>query len=496
MTGANGVQGGRAFSVGIASQIGPVVPIFLNLSLYGQDNWKISRRLSLTYGLRYEINPPPSEANGKDPATLLQLDDPRTFALGPAGRPLWNTTYNNFAPRMGVNFQLSQKPGRETVLRGGYGIFFDVGSGVGADAFINYPFLGTRTLTNILFPLVSAADALPPPIGAPPVGRFFVFDPELKLPYTHQWNLAAEQSLGRNQTISVSYVAALGRRLLRQEQIGGVLLSGNPLFSANSQVLVVKNTATSDYHALQLKFQRRLTNNLQALSYYTWSHSIDTASNDSSQFGPTLVIEPNRNRGSSDFDIRHTFNVAVTYDLPTPDIGRFGRSVLKNWTIDTIVTAHSATPVEVTSFRNAGFGLISLRPDLIEGVPLYLDDPNVGGGKRFNRAAFRIPTELRQGTFGRNVLRGFPLFQTDFALARRFKLYEALNLEFKAEFFNLFNHPNFGDPLGGLDDPTRFGTSIQMYSKSLGSGGTLGGLNPLYQVGGSRSMQFSLRAQF
>ena len=487
---------GTAFTVGVSSQRGPVEPVYLNWSFYGQDNWKITRRLSLTYGLRYEINPPPSEANGKDPATLTQLNDPHTFALAPAGRSLWNTTYNNFAPRIGVNFQLSQKPGRETALRGGYGIFYDMGSGVGGDAFINYPYSGLRTLRNIAFPLVSAADIAPPPVGVPPIGRFFVFDPELKLPYTHQWNLAAEQSLGKNQVISASYVAAIGRRLLRQEQIAGALLAGNPLFSAASQVFVTKNNATSDFHAFQLRFQRRLTNKLQALSYYTWSHSIDTASNDSSQFGPTLLIDPHRDRGSSDFDIRHSFNLAVTYDLPTPEVGRFGKAVLGNWTLDTIVAARSATPVEVTSTRDAGFGLVALRPDLIEGMPLYLDDANVAGGSRFNRAAFRVPTALRQGTLGRNVLRGFPLFQTDFGLARRFKLTEASSLEFKAEFFNLFNHPNFGDPIGSLDDPTRFGTSIQMYSKSLGSGGTLGGLNPLYQVGGSRSVQLSLRAQF
>ena len=495
LTGVNGALTGRASSVNVQSQTGPVLPIFLNFSFYGQDNWKLSKRLSVTYGLRYEINPPPSEANDKDPATLLQIDDPHTFALAPPGQPLWHTTYNNFAPRIGINFQLSQSPGRETVVRGGYGIFYDLGSGVGGDAFLNYPYSGLRTLANVIFPLLSAADAAPPSLGLP-ITKFFVFDPELKLPYTHQWNLATEQSLGKNQTISVSYVGALGRRLLRQELLAGSLLSGNPLFTTFSQVSLVRNTASSDYHALQVRFQRRLTNNFQALSYYTYSHSIDTASNDSSQFGPTLVLNTSRDRASSDFDIRHTFNVALTYDLPTPDIGKFGKSVLGNWTIDTIIAARSATPVDVTSTRDAGFGTIALRPDLIQGVPLYLSDTNVGGGKRFNRAAFRIPTELRQGTLGRNVLRGFPMFQTDLGFGRRFKLSEAFNLEFKTEFFNLFNHPNFGDPIGNLNNTAGFGTSIQMYSKSLGSGGTLGGLNPLYQVGGSRSVQFSLRAGF
>lgn len=494
LTGVNGALSGRASSVNIQSQIGPVLPIYLNFSFYGQDNWKITRRLSLTYGLRYEINPPPTEGDGRHPATLLQIDDPKTFALAPSGQPLWKTTYNNFAPRIGVHFQLSNEAGRETALRGGYGIFYDLGSGVGAQAFINFPYTGLRTFSNVPFPLTSPSDAAPPAVGFPLI-QFFAFDPNLKLPYTHQWNVAVEQSIGKNQTVSASYVAALGRRLLREELLAGAILSGNPLFSAFSTVPVTRNAATSDYHSFQLKFQRRLTNNLHVLSYYTWSHSIDTASNESTQFAPALILDPGRDRGSSDFDVRHAFNAAIAYDLPTPHIGKFGRSILGGWTIETIVAARSATPVDVSAFRDVGFGLILLRPDLIEGIPLYLSDDNVAGGMRFNPAAFRNPTQPRQGTLGRNVLRGFPFFQTDFGLARRFNLTEALKLEFKAELFNVFNHPNFGDPIGSLTD-SRFGTSFRMFGRGLGTGGTLGGLNPLYQVGGPRSVQLSLRARF
>ena len=494
--GANGAANGVASTVSIQSQTGPVVPIYLNFSFYGQDSWRITRRLSLTYGLRYEINPAPHALDDKDPATLIQVDDPKTFALGPPGQHLWKTTYDNFAPRFGVHFQLSQKPGKETSVRGGYGLFYDLGNGVAGQAFnASFPYTGLRILRNISFPVASTTDLLPPVGGSLPLLQLFAFDPELKLPYSHQWNFAVEQSLGKSQTISASYVAALGRRLLREELLAGAILRGNPLFSAPSQVFVTRNSATSDYHSFQLRFQRRLTNNLQALSYYTWSHSIDTASNESTQFGPALVFDPNRDRGPSDFDVRHSFNVALTYDLPTPNISKFGKAILGNWTVDTIVAVRSAQPVEVGSFRDLGFGVIFLRPDLIQGVPLYIDDGNVGGGQRFNRAAFVVPAQQRQGTLGRNVLRAFPLFQTDFGLARRFKLSETVGLEFKADFFNVFNHPNFGDPVGDLDDP-RFGTSFRMFGKGLGTGGILGGLNPLYQVGGPRSMQLSLRARF
>lgn len=496
VAGVNGALQGRATSVNVQSQTGPVVPIYLNFSFFGQDNWRIKRRLTLTYGLRYEINPPPSEASGKEPATLVQIDDPRTFALAAPGQPLWKTTYNNFAPRFGVHFQLSQTPGRETALRGGYGIFYDLGTGVGGQAFISFPFSGLRRLANITFPLVSAADVSAPPIGTLPIVQLDTADPDLKLPYTHQWNVAVEQSLGKNQTISASYVAALGRRLLRQAQFAGAILSGNPIFSSLTRVFITSNGATSDYHSLQVSFQRRLTNRLQALSYYNWSHSIDTASSESAQFGPTLILDPNRDRGAADFDIRHSFNLALTYDLPTARIGKLGRAIFGDWTVDTIVAAHSGTPVDVTTFRDIGFGFITLRPDLIQGVPLYLDDPNVAGGRRFNPAAFKVPTQPRQGTLGRNVLRGFSLYQVDLGLGRNFKVSDALSFEFKAEFFNLFNHPNFGDPNGDFDSLATFGQSQRMYGRSLGSGGTLGGLNPLYQVGGPRSVQMSLKMRF
>src|ERR1700741_1468455 len=265
--GVNAALLGRASSVTIQSQTGPLFPVYSNFSLYGQDNWKVSKRLTLTYGLRYEINPPPTEANDNNPATLDQVDNPPTFALAPSSQRLWKTTYNNFAPRVGASFQLSQQPGKETVIRGGYGVFFDLGSGVGGQVFFSsFPYIGLRTLFNVPFPLISPANALPPPVGTLPITQLSPFDHDLKLPYTHQWNFAVEQSLGTNQTVSVSYVAALGRRLLRLEQFGGAILNGNPLFDPFSTLFVTRNAATSDYQALQVRFQRPLTNNLQVLS--------------------------------------------------------------------------------------------------------------------------------------------------------------------------------------------------------------------------------------
>ena len=232
------------------------------------------------------------------------------------------------------------------------------------------------------------------------------------------------------------------------------------------------------------------------LSHYTWSHSLDNASNESAPFAPSLFIDPNEDRGSSDFDIRHNFSLALSYDLPRLRTRNIGEALLRNWTIQTFVTARSAPPVNVVSFRDLGFGSFNLRPDSIENQPLYISDSNVGGGKRFNPAAFRVPTGARQGSLGRNVLRGFPLFQTDLGVARSFPIREKFSIEFKAEVFNLFNHPNFGNPDPDVTSVDTFGKSFRMLGRDLGSGGTLGGLSPLYQVGGPRSIQLSLRAQF
>jgi Carboxypeptidase regulatory-like domain/TonB dependent receptor-like, beta-barrel/TonB-dependent Receptor Plug Domain len=490
----SGLTGPRGALIGIARSVfvraTETVPLsFTNFSAYGQDTWKATPHATLTYGLRWDINPPPRGRNGKDLFTLDNLDNLAALRLAPQGTPLYETTYSNFAPRIGVAYQLSQSPGREMILRGGFGIFYDLGSGLVGNAASSFPYSRERGLRGVAFPLTEAL-APPAPFSLDPVsGSVYVADHNLKLPRIYQWNLAVEQSLGSKQTFSASYIGANGRRLLRQINI----------FTPDSTfVSFTNNTATSDYHALQLQFQRRLSRGLQALASYTWTHSIDIASNDS--FGGSTPSNPNLDRGNSDFDVRHSFNTAVTYDVPAPAFGAVAATVLRNWSVDTIITARSATPVDLIAGidRPGGFQTL-VRPDVVTGVPLYVDDPNVAGGRRFNRAAFAIPPAGRQGTLGRNVLRGFPVFQMDFSLRRQFNLTERAKLQLRAEAFNVFNHPNFGDPVnlqGNLLPGPLFGQSTLMLGRSLGSGGAAGGFNPLYQIGGPRSMQLALKFNF
>jgi hypothetical protein len=484
----NSVMTGNASAVTIRSNSGRLFPVFHNFSAYAQDTWRAASRLTLTYGLRWEINPPPTEQNGNDALTVIGLDNPATMTLAPRGTSLWKTSYDNFAPRVGVAYVISQARGRETVVRGGFGVFYDLGTGMAGNAINSFANTATKRLTGVPFPL--APDQAAPPTFTlnPPFTLFFVSDPKLKLPRTYQWNVAIERALGVHQTFSASYVAALGRRLLRQE----VLANANPNFGA---VRVTRNTASSDYHALQLQFTRRLSRGLQALGSYTWSHSIDIASSDFALTLPVTRTDPRVDRGSSDFDVRHSFTTAVTYDLPSVTENNVARAILRDWSADAIFRARTATPVNAVFF-NRLFGVIAVkRPNLVAGVPLYLDDPTVAGGRRINRDAFAAPPPNQQGALGRNSLRGFPVSQLDFSLRRQFKLTERYKLQLRGDLFNVFNHPNFGDP-DSLFESGTFGQSVQMLGQSLGSGGIETGFSPLYQIGGPRSIQLALKLQF
>src|SRR5216684_1925381 len=201
-------------------------------------------------------------------------------------------------------------------------------------------------------------------------------------------------------------------------------------------------------------------------------------------------------RGNSDFDIRHSFTAGVTYDLPSPGSRKLVRTTLGGWSLDAFALTRSAPPVDVVGAAFNGVGIaIFPRPNVNPGVPLELFGSGYAGGKIFNKAAFSAAPAGRQGNFGRNVLRGFDASQADIGVQRQFRLAEAVGLRFRAEFFNILNHPNFGNPTGSLTSAL-FGRSTQTLANSLGSGGANGGFNPLYQIGGPRSIQLALKLQF
>ena len=506
---AGSLLSGSASGVSITSQQVPEVAIFNNLSLYAQDQWRATTRLTLTYGLRWEHVPPPHGTNGFSPTVVTQVADPATIAFAPPGTPLWKTTYGNFAPRAGASYQLSRSSERETVLRGGFGLFYDLGAGQVSNAFVlNFPAFAQTSFGLTALPLSAAVASLPVAGPVPTISDLvYAFDPELKLPRVYQWNLSLEHSLGKNQSLTASYVAAVGRKLLRTQTIS------NPNAALLGTFFVTKNNATSDYHAMQLQFQRRLSRGLQGLFSYTWSKSLDISSSDVLGGARDDKFDVQLDRGPSDFDVRHQVSGALTYNIPGMDSRSIGGKILSGWSVDSVLVARSALPVNVSYSRRTSFGSVSLRPDLVPNIEVYLTDSNAPGGKRLNntpvssiqRGPFLIPNTVRNGTLGRNALRGFPMWQIDFAVRRQFNLGEQLRMHVKAEFFNLFNHPNFGDPVSSLASVSpagvvtfspAFGVSNMTLAQSLGSGGLTGGFNPLYQVGGPRSVQLSLKFEF
>ena len=465
-----------------------------NFSLYGQDTWKVTPRLTLTYGLRWDVNPPLKGKNAaNDPFTLVGLNDPATMTLAPRGTPLYQTTYGNVAPRLGVAYQLGGRSKWDTSLRAGIGMFYDLGQGSLGGVTSYFPYGATKIISPAPTPFpLSTQEALPPPLTLnPPVSSILVADPHLKLPRTYQWNVAVEQSVGTSQSFSLTYLGAIGRDLLRPTN----LVNTNPNFPSIS---LTDNSATSDYHALQAKFQRRFSRGLQALASYTLSHSIDNVSSDAfSHYLNTPTDAGSKlDRGNSDFDVRHSFTTGVTYNLPSPASHAVVRAILGGWSVDGFVLARSAPPVNPVgaAFTAVGTRLFP-RPNVNPGVPFEIQGSQYPGGKIFNIAAFTAAPVGQQGSLGRNALRGFGAWQADVSLQRQFPITEKVSLRFRSEFFNLFNHPNFGSPNNSIVSPV-FGQSTQTLANSLGAGGASGGFNPLYQIGGPRSIQFALKLQF
>jgi hypothetical protein len=493
----------------------PVTFLFRNLGAFAQDTWRVFPRLTATFGLRWDVDFSPSTLSGPNfsPVTGFNLDSLSTLALAPPGTSPFHTSFGNIAPRIGLAYQLRRDTRWQTVLRGGLGLFYDLATSESGNIYsdYNYPF-GSNYTGSGTFPAVLPVLPVVPP-NASNGGWLYALDPNLKQPYTLEWNVAIEQALGSQQTLTASYIGAAGRRLIMTTSF----LNPNPNFA---QANLVSNGGLSNYDALQLQFQRRLAHGLQILCAYTWSHSLDTGSEGQSSLAG---VNSTVNYGNSDFDIRHTMSAALTYDIPASVSNRFAKFLLRGWSLDNIFQAHSASPVDVAydfatlALGQAGQFAAPVRPDVVPGQPLYLYGSQYPGGKAINPAAFTPPplapagcvagvdfpcAPTRPGTLHRNSLRGFGLYQWDFAAHREFHVHESLKMEFRAEMFNLLNHPNFGPPGSDLGSPPpngnpQFGVSTQMLGQSLAGGnfGT-GGLDPLYQIGGPRSIQLALKLHF
>jgi hypothetical protein len=474
---ANNVDSGSGFA------FGPAFPIYTNFSAFAQDEWRITPRLSLSMGLRWEVNPAPGARDGRLPYTV-QGSSLSTLTLAPQGTPLWKTTWYNVAPRLGAAFVLRSTPGWETVVRGGGGVFFDTGQQPGSigytgPGFFAFTFFGG---TSFPVPLAQATPALVNPPMEPITDAAVTAFPHLLLPYTLQTNASVEQALGKSQALTISYVGAFARKLVQQDAVNPGAV--NPNFV---EIDFYRNVLTADYNALQVQFQRRFSRGLQALASYTLGHSID--------YGSFNVAFPYE-RGNSDFDIRHNFSGALSYDVPNRSENGFARAMLHHWGIDNRFTARTGFPVTLNGrivtdpvtgqMFNGGLNTVS-------GQALYVYGPQYPGGRSINPAAFGIPGPNQFGDAPRNFVRGFGTWQMDLAVRREFPIYERLKVQVRAEAFNVFNHPNFGT-INSIYCPAGRGCTFGQASGTLAQG--LGALSPLYQMGGPRSMQFALKLVF
>ena len=490
---------GNAARINFFTRSQSVRPAFNQFSAFAQDEWRATAKFTLNYGLRWEVSGPPSSSNQDSALAVDQVDDVAQIAAAPAGTPLWKTTYGNFAPRVGLAY--SPYSNDDLVFRGSLGIRYDLANAAVGDAFADsYPFLNGQSQFNV--PFAVGAFAAPAPANPTVVTvPFSAFDPHLQVPYLIEWSASVQREIGYDQSIGVSYVGNAGRRLL----LTNTLLNQNSNFEF---LRLTDNGTSSTYHALQLQFNRRFRQGLGAMVSYTWSKSIDDASQDSAARALFRNVDARLERGPSDFDIRHTLAGYVSYDVPALFASGVGNSLTRNWSLDSVFNVRSAAPVNVVYAVPTTFGFLYVRPDLISGASLYLADVDAAGGRRINPAAFSAPTDIRQGTLGRNALRGFALSQVNLALRRRFSFTDAVKLTLGAEAANIFNHPNFAAP-GGNDASlgTRFAPATalssnptfgQSYTNAASSPWGIAGssFGASYYPGGARAFKLTAKLQF
>lgn len=460
-------------------------PVFNETALFVQDEYQVLPRLNLALGLRWEVDPSPIERNGNDAYTVLgNIDVPSSLVLAPQGTPLWQTSWYNFAPRLGVAWTAYTAPDWETVIRAGGGVFYDTNNEVATNGYDALGFRAFKVLANAPVPLstnqlnFSTAPTIP-------YTTVYAFPSHLQLPYTLQWNGSLEQALGKQQALTVSYVASTGRRLTQIQERS--VSSLNPSFTT---VLYAQGGVTSNYQSLQLKFQRSVAQGLQSLASYTWSHALDYGSNSSA-----LPLT----RGNSDFDVRHNLEGGLSYEIPGAKRNRALRVITQEWAVDGRLMARTAFPItlEGSLVTDPATGYLYYgNVDLIAGRSLYLHGAQYPGGRALNggpnttsATAAIVSAGTTTGNAPRNFVRGFDAVQMNTALRRNVHLYERLSMQFRAEAFNILNHPNFGYVDPTLTDLT-FGTATKMLDSSLGT------VAAQYQQGGPRSLQFALKVQF
>lgn len=482
----------------------PRIPIWES-NYYIQDDWKVNDRLTLNFGIRYEVDTATRETNNK-----WTNFDVTTGKLLIAGFNTDETTgvqvdKNNWAPRFGFAYRLRQG----TVVRGGFGVFYNP---AGSESVLmrrhrQLPFgpINTVDINQFVNNPRRVIDGLPPipnldpaVVANNPVGSMLAIDPRFRSGYAQQMNLQIQQQLPKDLVFKIGYVGNLGRRLdnsynFNQQIPGpGAPAPRRPLATLAPNVINVDYNVSdgkSAYHSLQSTLERRFANGVGFLTAYTWSHSIDNVPN---QFGgadngpiPQDWRFRNADRGTSGFDTTHRLVHSMNYELPFGKGRRFDpgnaalNQIIGGWDTNLIFTAQSGlpfTPVLANAVANAG----GSRPDRYKEGTIENRDRarwfDTSLGAPGSGSAWGTPAVFTYGNGGRNILRGPGRVNFDYSLFKNFQFAERYKLQFRTEIFNLFNTPQFDLPNASIGNP---------------NAGIITGT-----VGTPRQFQFALRLSF
>jgi hypothetical protein len=477
------------------------------MEYYAQDTFKVTPRLTLNYGIRYDFQAPYSEEHNLASNYVPNPNGDATVGgtILLAGRggnsdSLVNARWNQFAPRFGFAYQITPK----TVLRAGWGIFYSPENDAREDLLTkNLPYAIQQQWTNLPYngPCYASAcngvfnyqidqgftriSSPPIPAGASgipsasvptliPNGNSettFYVNPNMKTGYSEDFNVALQRELGSNFTLETAFVAARGHKL--SYEVGDLNMNfatqKDGLIDANlGSIQGLTDLGLSNYNSLQVKVTKRVSQNLNFLANWTYAHAIDNGpapfdlghiNSDTPQNPYDLAAEI----ASSDFDVRHTFNFSGLYHLPFGhgqrffgNVGNKGDLVAGGWQMNGIFTMRSGTPVNVTA-NGSNESCPGIRPDLI-------GDPTLPRGDRtllmyFNTAAFAPPPGggCSPGNTPRNILTGPGYVNADFSMFKAFAIRERAKLETRFEFFNALNTPHFANPASDLGTSTSFG---------------------------------------
>jgi len=484
-----------------------------NFGLFVQDDWRITSRLTLNLGVRYEYLGIFRE-EGDRLSNFVPTQG--LVQVGESGlERLYEPDYNNFAPRFGFAFDLTG--GGRTVLRGGYGLYYDTPSqdyfllqgfqngGPGSPALNPLPGLGVFNLTfpagaNIPYgpnvAIFGSATGSLPTANIP----IFAVDRNLRTPYIHNYNLNLQHELRRGTVFQASYVGSSGTKLYRVRDINQATAGAaatrqqrrpfNAQFPQFSFINYLETSANSDYSALQTTIKQRLAG-FTLFGTYTWSKSLDDASN-GIYSGTRGVAYPQDSynlrdeRSLSSFDLRQRFTINATYELNflSALLGSWPKRLAEGWQVSAIYTGQSGLPITpFLSVDSSGTGELNDRPNLV-------GDPNSGPRRPnewFNKSAFATPLAGTFGNSARNVIIGPDLHSTDLSLNKLTKISERGAIQFRAEVINVFNRANFSLP--NVDfNASSFAAISETPDVTAG--------NPRLAEGGPRVVQFGLKFIF